>query len=69
MACDYMIDFGFQVDDRFMSATTTALDTWIFVCTDAIGVACGHTISPNEVEITSRDYNGYADAKSYLIVY
>jgi hypothetical protein len=67
---DYMIDFGFQVDDRFFSATTTFLDQWIAVCTDAIGVACGHTISPNEVEITSRDFsNGYADSKPYLVVY
>jgi hypothetical protein len=81
-AGDYMIDFGFQVDDRFLSATTTGYSVCINqapcvgytigVCTDAIGVACGNTVTPNEVEITSwnpQNVPGYADAKFYLIVY
>jgi hypothetical protein len=68
---DYMIDFGFQVDDRFFAATTTSLEWTINVCTDSIGVTCGHSTLPNQVEVAEfyPVSNSYADAKFYLGVY
>jgi hypothetical protein len=68
---DYMIDFGFQVDDRFLSATPTISFNTIGVCTDAIGLTCNNTLTLNQVEIysTQPTCGCYSDTKPYLIVY
>jgi hypothetical protein len=77
---DYILDFGFQVDDRFFSIAGT---TWpladsapfLGVCTDSIGVTCNNALTPNQVEITSRFLYGptgtslFIDTKLYLVVY
>jgi hypothetical protein len=77
---DYIIDFGFQVDDRFFSISGT---NWQFttsvpflaVCTDFIGVTCNNALTPNQVEVTSKYLDGpsgtnfFIDRKLYLVVY
>jgi hypothetical protein len=68
---DYIIDFGFQVDDRFFAATQTGTSWTIAVCTDSIGVGCNNSLSANQVEVTSYDDINfiYRDTKFYLVVY
>jgi hypothetical protein len=72
---DYILNFGFQVDDRFFALTpavTASVNSLsVGVCTDSIGVVCLHTLSPNEVEVTLFDNYvvNYSDDKFYLIAY
>jgi hypothetical protein len=68
---DYIIDFGFEVDDRFLSATVADTSITSGVCTSFIGVACNHSLSANQVEVTfyAPTITDYYDAKFYLIVY
>jgi hypothetical protein len=68
---DYIIDFGFQVDDRFLGATIANTAVTVGVCTDSIGVTCNNSLTPNQVEVTSFAPipDNYYDAKFYLIVY
>jgi hypothetical protein len=73
---DYIIDFGFEVDDRFFTATptTNGLEeiNALEVCTLSLGVVCNSNITANEVEVWSLytdDYGGYRDTKFFLIVY
>jgi hypothetical protein len=73
---DYIIDFGFQVDDRFLSITgmnwinTLISPPFLAVCTDYIGVLCNHTLTPNQVEITTvYSDTTFVDQKFYLVVY
>jgi hypothetical protein len=72
-AGDYIIDFGFQVDDRFFSITGTGTIAPVVssVCTDTIGVPCANALTPNQVEISCLHVTSlqYIDAKVYLVVY
>jgi len=68
---DYIIDFGFQVDDRFLGATSADTFITVGVCTDFIGLTCINSLTPNQVEVTSSAAARaqYWDNKFYLIVY
>jgi hypothetical protein len=73
---DYILDFGFEVDDRFFSATptTNGLEeiNALELCTKSLGVVCNSNITVNEVEVWSLypdDYGGFRDTKFFLIVY
>lgn len=72
---DYTVDFGFKVDDRFVSATGVVPQDIVAVCTDALG-GCNNTITANQVEVTSWctyslviNCPGYQDNRIYLVVY
>ena len=71
---DYIVNFGFEADDRFFSLTGNLTTVYFTVCTAYIG-GCNTVLAPdpNEVEVTSWCYNpwsyGYCDTKFYLIVY
>jgi len=71
-AGDYIINFGFQVDDRFFSVTTTSgsFGNTMSACTDADN--CTNIIAPdpNEVEVTSfaGALDEFVDANFYLVV-
>jgi hypothetical protein len=67
---DYIVDFGFEVDDRFISATTGDWALTIGVCDDFIG-GCNNSTSANQLEVTSYApiINAYYDTKFYLIVF
>jgi hypothetical protein len=70
----YILDFGFEVDDRFFTLSNTNWFATSGFCTDWNG-ACNPTpnITPNQVEIFTflpePAYNTYADTKFYLFVY
>ena len=65
---DYVVDFGFQVDDRFYSATGTT-GTVVSVCSDFVG-GCNNNVTQNQVEVVSLSVgNTFADTKVHLIVY
>lgn len=70
----YVLDFGFEVDDRFFTISNTNWFATSGFCTDWNG-ACNPTpnITPNQVEIFTflpePAYNAYADTKFYLFVY
>ena len=73
---DYILDFGFEVDDRFFSATPTTKGleeiNALELCPKSLGVVCNSNITVNEVEVWSLypdDYGGYRDTKFFLIVY
>jgi hypothetical protein len=68
---DYIIDFAFQVDDRFFSfANTESFSNYGYgLCTDAIGLTCNNNPTANQVEITSFCNNAFCDTKFYLNVY
>jgi hypothetical protein len=83
-AGDYTVDFGFEVDDRFVSATgatgvpipsTPPAGFVANVCVNGSG-GCPNTITPNQVEVVitcSTDglvcSNNFADDKVYLVIY
>jgi hypothetical protein len=68
---DYIIDFGFQVDDRFLSLTGTITTGFVYrACTDLVVGGCPHTLTPNQVEVFVADHNAnFQDGEFYLIVY
>jgi hypothetical protein len=67
---DYILDFGFQVDDRFYSASGSEKAVTVSVCSNYIG-GCNNTITANQVEVVSfnQNFNEYFDTKFYLVVY
>jgi hypothetical protein len=66
---DYILDLGFEVDDRFYSATGTVGSVIVTVCSNFVGV-CNNTITANQVEVVSSDASqNFYDNKFYLIVY
>jgi type IV secretory pathway VirB2 component (pilin) len=68
---DYIIDFGFEVDDRFFSVVPT-FSSQLTVCTATNGGACLASLTANQVEVLSTDPGvtvGLSDTKFYLIVY
>jgi len=72
-AGDYEVDFGFEVDDRFFSATSTEAKESTSACTSYIG-GCNNQLTANQVEVTNfcdSCLGGplYIDGKIYLIVY
>jgi hypothetical protein len=66
---DYILDLGFEVDDRFYSATGTVGSVIVTVCSNFVGV-CNNTITANQVEVVSSDTSqNFYDNKFYLIIY
>jgi hypothetical protein len=75
-AGDYIIDFGFEVDDRFFSVTGTPFNgssLFYNVCTQAVagGVSgtCKHSLTPTQVEVTVSERYSAVDSTLYLMVY
>jgi hypothetical protein len=67
---DYIINFGFEVDDRFMAATPVAGGNTISVYTTETNT-CPNIkgFDANEVEVTSFKNGSFSDTNFYLIVY
>jgi trimeric autotransporter adhesin len=67
---DYIIDFGFEVDDRFFSLTSTSGSAFT-LCTDFNGALAGCNNNPtaNQVEIQFSVNSTMVDDKFYLVVY
>ena len=67
---DYIVNFGFQVSDRFFSVTTHVANPSTGVCTSFTG-SCLHSLSVNEAEVTLwvTAVQQYTDSNFYLIVY
>ena len=67
---DYILDFGFEVDDRFYSAMGSDRFGILSVCTNFIGV-CNNTITANQVEVVNWDSTNqkFSDSKFYLVIY
>ena len=78
---DYTIDFGFEVDDRFVSTTGTnnQIQTLTTACVNGLG-SCNNTITSTQVEVTNwcinskygpcfQTDNGYVDGHVYVIIY
>ena len=67
---DYILDFGFQVSDRFLSVTTHVANPSAGACTSFTG-SCPHSLSVNDVEITLwvPSIQAFTDSDFYLIVY
>ena len=67
---DYIVNFGFQVSDRFFSVTTHTANPSPGVCTSFTG-SCPHSLSVNEAEVTlwAPSVQLYTDSDFYLIVY
>lgn len=73
-AGDYILDFGFEVDDRFFSVTQAGSPCCVYsynVCTANIGVGCNHSPTANQLELIFLDNFSlaFSDTKFYLIVY
>jgi len=67
---DYILDLGFEVDDRFYSATGNDRLGILSVCTSFIAV-CNNTTTANQVEVVNWDSTNqkFSDSKFYLVVY
>jgi len=65
----YVIDFGFEVDDRFLALTPQDIPVWDSLCTSLVGCP----ITPNQVQVGIYCYGGgfpyFCDSTFYLIVY
>ena len=70
---DYIINLGFQIDNRVLSATVTSWGETVGACTEAFSSNCNDPafLTPDNVELTVY-YPGqgeYVDDKVYLVVY
>ena len=78
---DYTVDFGFEVDDRFVSTTGTGnvIQTLTTACVNGFG-SCNNTLTSTQVEVTNwcinskygpcfQTDNGYVDGHVYVIIY
>jgi len=67
---DYILNFGFQVSDRFFSVTTQIAGPSTGVCTSFTGY-CPHSLSVDDLEVTlwATSVQQYADGNFYLVVY
>lgn len=67
----YVVDFGFEVDDRFISTTATQGTSLSSACTITIGAGFCAASTTNQVGITNWDTfnSAYIDGKIYVIVY
>jgi len=71
---DYILDLGFQIDDRILSATVMQSGLTAGACTDnSLKGACNNlgTLTPNRVEVTvfAPAITSYFDDKVFLVVY
>jgi hypothetical protein len=68
---DYVLDLGFQIDDRFLSATVNQSALTAGACTDISGCNNSASLTPNRVELTvfAPVTQTYYDDKIYLVVY
>jgi len=69
----YILDFGFQIDDRVFSLTQTNWFATSGICTDWNG-GCSSppALTPNQMQIYTfmgPPYNVYADTKFYIMVF
>jgi hypothetical protein len=68
---DYIVDFGFEIDDRFASATPVYGLT-VAVCTNVYSSStCIHTLSANQAEITAwnNSLEEFGDENFSLIIF
>jgi len=69
-AGDYVFDFGFEVDDRFYSIAQIGFQPTVDTLLVCFGKnSCTHTLTPNQLDITTRQGGGFADATFTLVVY
>jgi hypothetical protein len=70
-ASDYVFDLGFQIDDRFISATVQQPALTVGACTDISRCNNPSVLTPDRVEVTvyAPVANNYQDDKLNLIVY
>ncbi len=69
---DYLIDFGFEVDDRFFSLTQLFRTVPGIVCTSFTGGDCYNifSLTPNMAQVVFSDLQGnLSDNKFFLVVY
>ncbi len=66
-----ILDFGFRIDDRFLSVTASAdkLNATASLCTDTAGACIYPPPTQSQVQAFTVDYNGYANVRYWLIVY
>lgn len=70
----YILDFGFEIDDRFFSLTQTNWFATSGICTDWNG-GCSNppSLTPNQMQIYTfmpgAAYNEYFDTKFYVMVF
>jgi hypothetical protein len=70
----YILDFGFEIDDRFFSLTQTNWFATSGICTDWNG-GCSSppSLTPNQMQIYTflpgAAYNNYFDTKFYVMVF
>jgi hypothetical protein len=70
----YILDFGFEIDDRFFSLTQTNWFATSGICTDWNGGCSGPpSLTPNQMQIYTflpgAAYNNYFDTKFYVMVF
>jgi hypothetical protein len=65
---DYVVDLGFEVDNRFISVTPTQTTSAFTACTN-IAAACLHTLTANQAEVSFVDSGTFQEAKFFLVVY
>jgi hypothetical protein len=64
---DYLVDLGFEVDNRFLSVTPSQTSSPFTACTND-AAACLHTLTANQAEVSF--FNGtFQEAKFFLVVY
>jgi hypothetical protein len=70
---NYVLDFGFKIDNRFYSVSNTNWFATSGFCTEWNGgCSTDPGLTPNQVEVFTympAPYNTYADTKFYLTVY
>lgn len=67
---DYVFDFGFEVDDRFYSIAQIGFQPTVDTLLVCHGTnSCTHTLTPNQLDITTRQGGSFQDAAFTLIVY
>lgn len=73
---DYIFDFGFQVDDRFFSfavgpagSLNPGVSDQQMICTDMSGVSCAHTLTANQIEVSTLRHDDFTDTELWILVY
>ncbi|HKM47651.1 MAG TPA: hypothetical protein VJX69_08685 [Terriglobales bacterium] len=67
---DYVFDFGFEVDDRFLSVTPMGWGAIAFmgVCS-SFDTTCGHSLNANQTEVIFAEGGSFFDDYLYIFVY
>jgi hypothetical protein len=64
---DYVVDLGFEVDNRFLSVTPSQTSAPFTACTND-AAACQHTLTANQAEVSFFD-TAFEEGKFFLVVY